>query len=169
VKDVDFARAQLTVRGGKGDRDRVTVLPRACHAPLRRHLDRVRSQHTTDVSHGAGWVELPLAFARKSPGAGRELPWHWVFPATRTHRDRETGQRRRLHLHETVLQHAVRDAARRAGLTVRVTSHTFRHSFSTHPLEDGYDIRTVQACFEGIEIQGMTGDDRRALSHQLGL
>src|SRR5262249_52452332 len=106
VKDVDFPRAQLVVRGGKGDRDRVTVLPSAGRRSLAWHLDRVRAQHEHDVRRGAGWVALPAAFGRKSPAAGREWPWQWVFPATRSHRDRETGQRRRHHLHETVMQHA---------------------------------------------------------------
>ena len=153
VKDVDFARAQVVVRGGKGDRDRVTVLPRACHAPLRRHLARVRAQHERDVREGRGWVELPFALARKAPAAGRDWPWQWVFPATRGYRDRDTGQRRRHHLHETVMQDAVRTAARRAGLAKRVTCHTFRHSFATHLLEDGYDIRTVQALLGHRDVR----------------
>ena len=153
VKDVDFARGQLTVRGGKGDRDRVTVLPRACHGPLRRQLDRVRAQHERDVRQGEGWVELPSAFARKAPAAGRQWIWQWVFPGTRSYRDRITGQRRRHHLHETVLQHAVREAARRVGLAKRITCHTFRHSFATHLLEDGYDIRTVQALLGHRDVR----------------
>jgi hypothetical protein len=123
VRDVDLRRSQLVVRGGKGDRDPVTVLPRACVGALARHLDRIRAQHERDVRRGAGWVELPFALARKSPAAGREWPWHWVFPATREYRDPETGQRRRHHLHETVLQDAVRDAVRRSGIAKRVTCH----------------------------------------------
>jgi integron integrase len=144
VKDVDFGAHELVVRQGKGDRDRRTLLPQAVQAPLREHLQRVRRQHQTDVEMGAGWVELPGALGRKLPGAGREWAWQWVFPASRHYICRVTGQRRRHHLHETVLQKAVRRAARKAGLAKRVTSHAFRHSFATHLLEDGYDIRTVQ-------------------------
>ena len=144
VKDVDFARRQLVVRAGKSDRDRATVLPETLRGPLVAHLDRVRKQHGRDLEADAGWVELPFAFDRKHPGAGRQWCWQWVFPATRPYRERETNQVRRHHLHETVLQRAVSAAARRAGLAKRVTCHTFRHSFATHLLEDGYDIRTVQ-------------------------
>jgi integron integrase len=153
VKDVDFARAQLVVRSGKGDRDRVTVLPQACQAALRHHLERVRAQHERDLRRGAGWTELPYAFARKAAGAGREWPWQWVFPATRTYRDAASGERRRHHLHETVLQDAVRRAARSSGLAKRVTCHTFRHSFATHLLEDGYDIRTVQTLLGHRDVR----------------
>ena len=153
VKDADFQRGQLVVRGGKGDRDRVTVFPQACRAPLARHLERVRAQHERDVASGCGWVELPLALATKYPRAGREWPWQWVFPATRTYRDRETGRQRRHHLHETALQRAVREAAKRAGIVKRVTTHTFRHSFATHVLEDGYDIRTVQTLLGHRDVR----------------
>ena len=144
VKDVDFGMNQLLIRDGKGGKDRATMLPAAVKAGLTHHIDRMREQHQADLRHGAGWVELPWALARKYPNAGRELGWQWVFPATRIYVDRGTGQRRRHHLHESVLQRAVKDAARAAGLVKHATCHSFRHSFATHLLEDGQDIRTVQ-------------------------
>lgn len=144
VQDVDFARNQITVRAGKGDKDRVTMLPATVKDALAKHLEAVRKQHQLDLEHGAGWVELPWALARKYPNAGREWPWQWIFPATRIYVDRTTGQRRRHHLHESVLQRAVKDAVRLAGISKRASSHTFRHSFATHLLEDRQDIRTVQ-------------------------
>jgi len=153
VKDVDFGRSQITVRGGKGDRDRLTVLPATAQAPLARHLLRVRHLHEADLRAGAGWVELPTALAGKYPHAGREWVWQWVFPATRGYLHRETGQQRRHHLHESVLQRAVRGAAQRAATPKRVTCHTFRHSFATHLLEDGYDIRTVQTLLGHTDVR----------------
>jgi len=144
VKDIDFERHQITVRAGKGDKDRITPLPTNISGELARHLEAIKNQHELDVRHGAGWVELPWALGRKYPGAGREWPWQWVFPATRFYVDRATGQRRRHHLHESVLQRAVKDAVRHAGIPKRATCHTLRHSFATHLLEDDRDIRTVQ-------------------------
>jgi integron integrase len=144
VKDVDFGRGELLVRDGKGRKDRVTLLPKRTCGPLSAHLDRVRSLHRRDLKEGAGSVALPDALAVKYPRAAWEWAWQWVFPATRPYVERGTGERRRHHLHESVLQRAIKEVVRRAGVPKPATSHTLRHSFATHLLEAGYDIRTIQ-------------------------
>ncbi|MEX2157535.1 MAG: integron integrase [Gemmatimonadales bacterium] len=144
VKDVDFTRREVVVRGGKGDRDRVTMLPQLVRDPLVEHLRQVERWHRQDLAIGGGAVELPGALGRKLPGAEREWVWQWVFPAGRRHRDSATGECQRHHLHETVVQRAMKQAVRDAGIPRRATCHTLRHSFATHLLEAGYDIRTVQ-------------------------
>jgi integron integrase len=144
IKDLDFDRNQIVVRRGKGQKDRVTMLPTAVIEPLRGHLADVKRLHAMDLEQGTGRVVLPDALERKYPNAATEWGWQFVFPAARICRDPRWGAPSRFHLHESAVQKAVGEAVRRSGLAKRVGPHTFRHCFATHLLEDGYDIRTVQ-------------------------
>lgn len=145
VKDVDFDRHQIIVRRGKGQKDRTTMLPVAVVEPLQRHLGEVRRLHAADLQAGGGRVVLPDALARKYPNAAKEWGWQFVFPASRICKDPRWGPPSRFHLHESAVQKATAAAVRRSGIAKRAGPHTFRHSFATHLLESGYDIRTVQA------------------------
>ena len=144
VKDIDFAQRQIIVRDGKGEKDRVTMLPESLVAPLQAHLQSVERLHQEDLARGFGSVYLPYALERKYPNADREWIWQYVFPSQRLSVDPRSGVVRRHHLDESGLQKAVRAAAQAAGIPKKVSCHTFRHSFATHLLENHYDIRTVQ-------------------------
>lgn len=144
VKDIDFEAHQLLVREGKGNKDRITILPTAVKAQLLTQLEHIRALHERDLAQGFGRVYLPDALQRKYPQADREWGWQWVFPASQISVDPRSGKQRRHHLHESVLQRAVKEAARKAGLSKLVSCHTLRYSFATHLLEDGYNIRTIQ-------------------------
>lgn len=144
VKDLEFTRGEILVREGKGFKDRVTMLPARLVEPIRAHLKQVRALHEQDVAEGYGEVYLPYALDRKYPGAGREWGWQYVFPSKNRSVDPRSGVVRRHHVQDQAIQRAIRQAVRDAGISKPATPHTLRHSFATHLLTSGYDIRTVQ-------------------------
>ncbi len=153
VKDVEFSRLEILIRDGKGQKDRVTMLPRKLVAPLELHLQRVRALHEQDLLEGFGRANLPHALARKYPNAAAEWGWQFVFPSINRSRDPRSEGIFRHHLHEKTIQRAIRNAVRRVGLNKPATPHTFRHSFATHLLESGQDIRTVQELLGHADVK----------------
>ena len=144
VKDIDFDAELITVRSGKGDKDRTTLLPRSLHGPLQAHLDKVRKWHEVDLEGGYGEAPLPGALARKYPCAAREWGWQYAFPADKVALDKSDGKVRRYHMYGKTLQKAIRRARQRAGISKHATAHTLRHCFATHLLLSGTDIREIQ-------------------------
>jgi len=152
VQDMDFSHGQIFVRAGKGNKDRVVPLPEKLISHLKNHLDRAKILHQEDLKNGFGEVFLPDALSRKYPNAARDWRWQFVFPSGKLSTDPRSGVVRRHHLHESSLQKAIKQASNRSNITKRVSSHTLRHSFATHLLEDGYDIRTVQELLGHADV-----------------
>ena len=153
IKDIDFERDAVTIRSGKGDKDRETVLPESIKEDLRKHLESMRKIYERDRNNNVPGVELPHAFERKSPNAGKEWSWFWVFPSYKLSLDPKTNIVRRHHIFRTVLQKKIKKAAIDATIAKRVTVYTLRHSFATHLLENGYDIRTIQVILGHTDLR----------------
>jgi integron integrase len=153
VKDIDFERREITIRQGKGGKDRRSVLPQCTIETLQKYVARIKQLHELDLAEGFGAVEMPYALARKYPGESRSLRWQFVFAASQRAADPVSGEIRRHHLHPSTLEKALRLAVHKSGLTKRVTCHTFRHTFATQLLESGYDIRTVQELLGHSDVK----------------
>jgi integron integrase len=153
VKDIDFDRAEILVRCGKGDRDRRVPLPKMAVPALRVHLERTLRRFERDLRDGVSGAPLPNALGRNLPSANRDWSWQYVFPAARVYVEKNSGKRRRHHLHETAIQRAFTAAVRSSGLSKRATCHSLRHSFATHLLENGADIRTIQELLGHTSLQ----------------